>query len=240
MVTVPGSPHKRNDHITAKIMSAAKTLNFSTNDDLTFDGCSNGITLFAVPWRTANANNTDLAEERYFNEATLKSPADIKQHVMGSKFEPPQSLQGLVQVFTNYIQLRDALDTHKRLLENRITLVLMINLLWKVHQDSCQFFIGCEQWGDGEPFPRSTLQATVEALMDAVHINTTLTCLVAEFLGSSTPAIKHDKRDPGGTGKPAGGHGQQPTRNTAIPPICAAAVREVNCLYPTMSISDFA
>ena len=116
----------------------------------------------------------------------------------------------------------------------------MINPLWKVHQDSCQFFVGCEQWEDGEPFPRSTLQTTVEALMDDVHINTTLTCPVAEFLGLSTPAIKHDKRDPGGTGKPAGGHGWQPTMNTAISPICAAAVREVNCLYPTMSIVDFA
>ena len=76
--------------------------------------------------------------------------------------------------------------------------------------------------------------------MDDVHINTTLTCPVAEFLGSSTPAIKPDKWDPGGTGKPAGGHGRQPTRNTAIPPGCAATVREVNRLYPTMSISDFA
>ena len=136
VVRVPGSPHKCNVHITVKIVSAAKPLNFSANDDLTFDGCSNGITLFAVPWRTADANNTDLAEERYFNEATLKSPADIRRHVTGSKFEPLQSLQGLVRVLTNYIwllevlfgdwcphmqwvlRLRDALDTHKWLLEN--------------------------------------------------------------------------------------------------------------------------
>jgi hypothetical protein len=75
--------------------------------------------------------------------------------------------------------------------------------------------------------------------MDDVHINTTLTCPVAEFLGSFMPAIKPDKRDPGKTGKPTGGHGRKPTRNPAIPPICAAAVREVNRLYPTMSISDF-
>jgi hypothetical protein len=37
VVTVPGSPHKCNVHITAKIVSAAKTLNFSADDDLTFD-----------------------------------------------------------------------------------------------------------------------------------------------------------------------------------------------------------
>ena len=138
------------------------------------------------------------------------------------------------------LRLRDTLDTHERLLGNRITPVLMINLLWKVHQDSHQFFVGCERWEDGKPFPRSTLRTTVEALMDDVHINTTLTCPVAEFLGSSTPAIKRDMHDPGGTRKPASGHGRQPTRNTAIPPICAAAVREVNHLYPTMLISDFA
>ena len=76
--------------------------------------------------------------------------------------------------------------------------------------------------------------------MDDVHINMTLTCTVAEFLGSSTPVSKHNKRDPSGTGKPAGGHGRQPTRNTAIPPVCTAAVKEFNCLYPTMLISDFA
>ena len=97
----------------------------------------------------------------------------------------------------------------------------------------------CEQWEDSNSFPRFTLQNTVEALMDDVHINTTLTCPVAEFLGSSMPAIKPDKQDPDGTGKPAGGHRWQPTRNPAIPPICAAAVREVNRLYPTMSVSDF-
>jgi hypothetical protein len=76
--------------------------------------------------------------------------------------------------------------------------------------------------------------------MDDVHINTTLTCPVAVFLGSTTPAIKHDKRDPGGTRKPAGGLRRQPNRKTAIPPVCAAAVKEVNRLYSSMSISDFA
>ena len=65
VVTIPGSPHKCNVHITTKIVSAAKTLNFPANDDLTFDGCSNGITPFAVPWCTADANNTVIAEEHY-------------------------------------------------------------------------------------------------------------------------------------------------------------------------------
>ena len=64
VVTVPGSAHKCNVHITPKIVLAAKTLNFSANKDMTFDGCSNGITPFATPWRTADANNNDLATKQ--------------------------------------------------------------------------------------------------------------------------------------------------------------------------------
>jgi hypothetical protein len=258
VVTLPGSPHKCNVHITLKIVLLAKTLNFSANNDLTFDGCSNNITLFATLWRMADANNYDLVEDRYFHDAMLKSPADIKQHATGAKFEPPQSLQGLVHVLTNYVrllevlfgnwcphmqwvlQLRDALDSHKRLLKNRITPVLMINLLWKVHQDSCQFFAGCERWEEGEPFPRSTLRATVDALVDDVHINMTLTCPVTKFLGMPAQSIKQDKWDPGAIGRSAGGFGKQPPKNPSIPPSCAQVVREINSLYPLMDISQFA
>ena len=91
------------------------------------------------------------------------------------------------------LRLRDALDSHERLLENRITPILMINLLWKVHQDSHQFF--------GELLPRSTLRATVEALVDDVHIITTLTCPVTDFLGMPTQPHRSDRRDPGAPGK---------------------------------------
>jgi hypothetical protein len=257
VVTVPGSPHKYNVHITSKIVLAAKTLNFSTNNNLTFDGCSNGITLFATPWCTVEANNSNLTEDCYFHEATLKSPADIKRHATGPKFNPPQSLQGLVRVLTNYVcllevlfgdwcphmqwvlQLQDALDSQERLLKNQITPVLMINLLWKVHQDSRQFFAGCERWEEGEPFPRSTLRVTVDALVDDVHINTTLTCPVAEFLGTATPSLRLDKWDLNATGRPAGGFGKQPTKNPSIPPSCAQGVKELNSLYPSMDISTF-
>ena len=138
------------------------------------------------------------------------------------------------------LQLQDALDSHKRLLKNWITPVLMINLLWKVHQDSRQFFAKCERWKEGEPFPRSTLRAAVDALVDDVHINTTLTCPVAEFLGTATPSLRLDKRDPNATGRPAGGFGKQPTKNPSIPPSCAQVVRELNSLYPSMDIIQFA
>jgi len=217
----------------------------------------NNIAPFVTPWHVADENNSDLANDRYFNNTTLKSPADIKRHVTGAKFVPPQSLQGLLRVLTNYVrllevlfgdacahmhwvlQLRNALGFHERLLETRITPVLMINLLWKVHQDSHHFFVGCEQWKDGEPFPRSTLRATVQALEDDVHISTTLTCPVAEFLGTTTPSLKSDRRDPGAPTRPAAGYGTQATKNPSIPPICAPAVRELTNLYPSLDISQF-
>jgi hypothetical protein len=137
------------------------------------------------------------------------------------------------------LRLQDALDSHERLLENRITPVLMINLLWKVHQDSRQFFVGCGWWEDGEPLPRSTLRATVEALVDDFHISTTLTCLVTDFLGMQTHPLKSDRRDPGGTRKAAVSGAKQPTKNPSIPLICAPAVRELNNLYPLLDISQF-
>jgi len=137
------------------------------------------------------------------------------------------------------LQLRDALDSHERLLENRITPVLMINLQWKVHQDSCQFFVRCERWDNGEPLPQSTLRATVEALVDDVHISTTLTCPVTDFLGMPTQPLRSDRRDPGGTEKAASSGEKQPTKNPSIPPICAPAVRELNNLYPSLDISQF-
>ncbi len=38
------------------------------------------------------------------------------------------------------IQVWDRLDYHKKLLKGRVTPALMINVLWRVHQDARQFF----------------------------------------------------------------------------------------------------
>ena len=82
------------------------------------------------------------------------------------------------------------------------------------------------------------------ALEDDVHISTTLTCPVTEFLGTATiPPPKSDKQDPGAAGRQAvthATHGKQPTRNPTIPPICAPAVKELNRLYPSLDIGQFA
>jgi hypothetical protein len=62
-----------------------------------------------VPWRTAEAINEDLAEDEYFEVATLKSVADIRKHVTSAKVELPISLQGVVRVLNNYCRVLDVL-----------------------------------------------------------------------------------------------------------------------------------
>ncbi len=254
---MPGGAHKCNIHITPKIVVVAKTLNFLANDDRAFVGCTSGIMPFEAPWCTEDAANIDIAEKQYFKESTFKLPVDIKKHATGAKFEPPKTLQGLGRVLTNYARLlevlfrdhcphmlwvqrlRDRLDLHERILETRITPTLMINLLWKVHQDSCQFFDGCEKWDDGDALPWSTLQSTVRALVNNVEIMTTLTCPVAEFLGPEISALGPRQREKG-KARGGGGFGRQPTKNASIPPICTSTVKEYNRLYLLMDIMTFA
>ncbi len=91
VVAVPGSAYKCNVHITPKLVAMVKMFNFSANDDQTFDGCAKGITLFAVPWLLAKAVNSNLAEERYYQESTLKTTADARKRESSSRFEPPTS-----------------------------------------------------------------------------------------------------------------------------------------------------
>jgi hypothetical protein len=79
----------------------------------------------------------------------------------------------------------------------------------------------------------------VDTLVDDVHINMTLTCPVAEFLGAATPSLKHDIRDPSATRRPTGGFGKQPIKNPSIPPSCAQVVKELNIFYLSMDISTF-
>jgi hypothetical protein len=127
-------------------VSVVKTLNFSANDDRTFDGCLNGITPFCTAWQSAEAVNSDMANNHYYLVVTLKSPADIKKFATGAKFDPPQTLHGLARIFTNYIcllkvlfgdqchhlqwvlQLRDGLGLHERSLESQVAPLLMMQV----------------------------------------------------------------------------------------------------------------
>jgi hypothetical protein len=93
---VPGSTHKCNVHITPKLIATVKLMNFSGDDGRTYVVCAKGITLFSIPWLSAETVNNDLAEERYYQEWTLKSTADVRKQESSSRFDPPTSLLGLV------------------------------------------------------------------------------------------------------------------------------------------------
>jgi hypothetical protein len=199
---VPLSPYKTNIHITPQLIATVKTFNFSSNGDKTYAGCTKGITIFAVPWRTAEAINEDLAEDEYFEAATLKSVADIRKHVTSARVELPTSLQGVVRVLNNYcrlvdvlfgpdcphlthvIAIRDGLETHEAELESRLTGMLILHLMWRVHHDARQFFLACERWEDGEELPHSTLENTVRQLVDDCSIQVMITCPEEMFLGT--------------------------------------------------------
>jgi hypothetical protein len=252
---VPLSPYKTNIHITPQLVATVKTFSFSSNGDKTYAGCTKGITIFAVPWRTAKAINEDLAEDEYFEAATLKSVADIRKHVTSAKVELPTSLQGVVRVLNNYCRvldvlfgpdcphlthvsaIRDGLETHEAELESRLTGVLILHLMWRVHHDARQFFLACERWEDGERLPHSTLGNTVRQLVDDCSIQVTITCPEAMFLGpplrvpvpgATTPSTPRAPRV----------SGPQPTVNAAIPPMCQKVVATFNRLYPGMSVVE--
>ncbi len=93
--------------------------------------------------------------------------------------------------------------------------------------------------GNGEALLRLTLQSAVRALVEEVNITTTLTCPVNEFLGPE-PLVSGPRQRERRKGRGGGGLGRQPTKNTAIPPICALSVKELNRLYPLWNIMTFA
>jgi hypothetical protein len=250
---VPLSPFKTNIHITPQLIATVKTFSFSSNGDKTYAGCTKGITIFVVPWRTAEAINEDLAEDKYFEAATLKSVADIRKHVTSAKVELPTSLQGLVRVLNNYcrlldvlfgpdcphlthvISIRDGLETHEAELESHLTGVLILHLMWRVHHDARHFFLACERWEDGEQLPHSTLGNTVRQLDDDSLIQVMITCPEATFL---CPPLRAPGPTTPSTPRAAQITGPQPTVNTAIPPMCQKVVATFNRLYPGMSVLE--
>jgi hypothetical protein len=128
------------------------------------------------------------------------------------------------------IQVWGRLDYHKRLLEGRVTTALMINVLWRLYQDTWQFFDRCKKWEEGKALPCLTLQTMVAFLVDDVDIQMTLTCLVADFLGpgKSTLTDTKGKKTEGTWGNLS----RQTTQNPLIPPICQPCVKGVEAAIP--------
>ncbi len=148
-----------------------------------------------------------MAEEGYFDQATLKLPADIRKHATSAKAELPRSHLGLVRVLNNYTRLlevlfgdecdhlvhvraiRDGLEDHKTDLEAKITQTLCLHLMWRIHHDARQFFMACKSWEDEEILPRLQLGLTVRHLVEDCAIQQMLTCPVAAFMGADSNAL---------------------------------------------------
>ncbi len=128
---------------------------------------------------------------------------------------------------------------HELVLESSITPTLMIQLLWKVHQDTRQFFTLCERWDVGDILPHSHLGNTVRDLVADINISGAITCPVAQFLGPAPGAHKQEAREAPLDKPPGPGHGKQATRNSAIPALCATVVHKFNRLHPTLDIASF-
>ena len=86
-------------------MLTVKSLNFSSNGDKTHLGCTKGITIFAVPWKTQDTMNKEEEEELCYNLSTLKSVADVRKHINSGTVELPATLLGLSRLFNNYCHL---------------------------------------------------------------------------------------------------------------------------------------
>jgi hypothetical protein len=109
MKTIAGSPHKSNVYGTPQLVATIKSLSFPTNGDKTHAGYAKGITPFGTPWWLVEAMNEDTAKEGYFDQATLKSPADIRKHATSAKVELPRTHLGVVRVLNNYTRLLEVL-----------------------------------------------------------------------------------------------------------------------------------
>ncbi len=230
-------------------MLTIKNLSFSSNGDKTHAGCTKGITIFAVPWRSVEAMNEDAAEEEYFEALTLKSVADIRKHVNSGKVELPTTLCGLSRMFNNYCRLlevffgpscshlvhargiRDVLDEHKADLESKIMPRLCHHLLWRVHYDACQFFLACERWAPPDPLPQSNLASAMSRLVNDACIDMIITCPKTKFLGTGTKV------------KALVALASGPVRtkalvNAEIPAGCRRAVEALNAMQPNISLKD--
>lgn len=240
--------HRTQLYVTPQLVQTVKTFNFSASGDKSFAGSSRGITIFAVPWRSHESMTEEATEEDCYQQSTHKTVADVRKHTAGTKVDIPSDLLGLSRLCNNYCKLlgvlfgdscphlvqvmaiRDGLELHEHDLEMKITRLLCLHLLWRIHFDARQFFTACERWTPGSPVPRSALGGTVARLVDDCSIAECLTCPVTAFLGS-TPTSK-----PGETARtPRAGQAYKPTTNAAIPILCRPTVALFNSQYPTMS-----
>jgi hypothetical protein len=254
-VGVLGSRHRSKVHVTKKMVATMKSGNLSATNDRTYDGCTAGVTPFAVPHLSPKLAHEDEVDYQAFEEATHKTHADNKKFMAGQKFGPPKDLGEVIRILNNYIcwvevmfgcecphllqvvRIRDTLDEDQDELGPVLNKYLLMSILWKVHEDARRFFDKCEKWSHGEPLPSSTLRGTGDLLEYDQQISRSLTCPFDDF-------FNENKKAPGGGG---GGKRQkekegepQATTNPTIPPLCISAVNKLKKEHPGWTIPRFA
>ena len=65
-VGVPGSRHRSKVHVTKKMVATMKSVNLSATNDRTYDGCTAGVTPFAVPHLSPKLAHEDEMDYQAF------------------------------------------------------------------------------------------------------------------------------------------------------------------------------
>ena len=248
--------------MTKKMVATLKSGNYSATNDRTYEGCTTGVTPFAVPHLSPKLAHEDEMDYQAFEEATHKTQAENRKFLAGQKFVPPKKLEEAIRVLNNYIcwlevmfgsvcphllqvvRLRDALDDNHDVLDPALNKYLLLTILWRVHEDARRYFDKAKKWNQGEPLPTSNLRGMVDLLEYDQQMSKSLTCPFDDF-------FNENKTTPGGGG---GGRGAdkkktkegdptkepQPTTNPNIPPLCKAAVNKLKSAHPGWTITKFA
>ena len=82
-VGVAGSRHRRKVHVTTKMVKTLKSGNFSATNNRMYDGCTAGITPFAVTHLSPKMAHKDEMDHQAFEEATHKTQAKNKKFMAG-------------------------------------------------------------------------------------------------------------------------------------------------------------
>jgi hypothetical protein len=266
-VPAVGSRHRARVHVTRAMAVTGKTCNFSASNDSTFEGCTLGVTPFAVPHLRATEAHEEELDSNAFEDATLRTQADNKKFMAGRKFTPPNKISDVIKSLNNYVlwievlfgswcphllmvtKLRDVLYDLEEDLDRALDKYLCLTILWKVHEDARRFFHQCDTWSQGEVMPVSRLHTLVKSLDEDFLVIRSLTCPFDRFFTKveDTPKTKNGRKEKEAGGGAAKVNGvakvkkePKPTRNPNILSVCEKAVAKLRAAHPDIDIHALA
>ena len=75
--------------------------NLSATNDRTYEGCTAGVTPFAVPHLSPKMVHETEMDYQAFEGATHKTQAENRKFLAGNKLGPPKDLNELIRVLNN-------------------------------------------------------------------------------------------------------------------------------------------